>query len=408
MKNKIVIASFLFVLTVPLVLMPFTKSDSSILIGEKRTLATFPDFPNSWEQIKVWPNAFDLYVKDNIAGRSWGLKLYNSLCYKMGISPKDWMILGQDGWFFNDVKGTLKQYKGLHQVIPVETENFVKVVEAHQNYFEEELNIPFLFFVGPDKHYVYPEYLPKYMEKYEGANQNFEKTRTALLNRGINYLEIPDFIKSKKTRDQLLYLKSDTHWNSQGAFEAYQELMKNIQKQFPNIHILEKEDLKEIQKKRKGDAYQAMGGFEGVIPLELENYLMIDPPEKEVSTLNLSFKWVPFEGSVNDVGFTMKPILIETDQTEAPVLLLVRDSFSDALLPYLEHSFSKIIVVHHRFGQWSLRVFKDHKPDIAVLQIVQRNLNKAFFIPNFAKANKKSRKANKKRKGNKNRRLKKQ
>jgi len=77
--------------------------------------------------------------------------------------------------------------------------------------------------------------------------------------------------------------------------------------------------------------------------------------------------------------------IIETKNESGPVLLLLRDSFSSAMIPYYEHSFSKIIATHHNYGNWDTSLLLKEKPDIVIFEVVERFLGRNFTDTKFPK-----------------------
>jgi hypothetical protein len=63
--------------------------------------------------------------------------------------------------------------------------------------------------------------------------------------------------------------------------------------------------------------------------------------------------------------------VIETGLTGKPVLLLVRDSFSLALVPFLESHFSRIVLVHLQDGFWRPDMVERFHPDVVISEVVE-------------------------------------
>jgi hypothetical protein len=68
------------------------------------------------------------------------------------------------------------------------------------------------------------------------------------------------------------------------------------------------------------------------------------------------------------------PRVLETGVAGKPTLLLLRDSFSLAMLPFLEGHFSRIILVHHQEGFWRPDLIERWKPDVVVLEVIESGL----------------------------------
>jgi hypothetical protein len=65
------------------------------------------------------------------------------------------------------------------------------------------------------------------------------------------------------------------------------------------------------------------------------------------------------------------PQVIDTGLAGKPVLLLLRDSFSTALLPFLEGHFSRIVLAHNQDGFWRTDLIERFHPDVVVSEVVE-------------------------------------
>jgi hypothetical protein len=102
-------------------------------------------------------------------------------------------------------------------------------------------------------------------------------------------------------------------------------------------------------------------------------YNLLTSPHFFVLYSEIRYKYLP----------ELMPAIVETSTKEGPVLLLIRDSMGNELIPFLEHSFSKIILFHHLFGKWDPEMLDGLEPDVVIMAVSQRNLNKVIYTPNF-------------------------
>jgi hypothetical protein len=73
--------------------------------------------------------------------------------------------------------------------------------------------------------------------------------------------------------------------------------------------------------------------------------------------------------------------VIDTGQTGKPVVLITRDSFSNALLPFLYSHFSRLILAHNQDGIWREDLIDRFKPDLVILEVVESGLPLSLIAP---------------------------
>jgi len=369
---KIVILAFLSTLFFPLILQPFSINNS--INWENRKLAQFPEIPQKWSDAKKIFSKLDNYLKDNIPLRPIMISLYNTISYQIGVSPTKNIIFGKKDWLFNNSESVAEQQLGRKVLDKKEVVQNCKVLIKNSKYFSSR-NIPFYFFVAPDKHTIYKEYLPNYFNNLGFFNTNFNKIDNHLNQKtNLKPIDIRAKLLEMKPKNHLLYYKLDSHWNELGGFIAYREIMDVINSKRENklTKLKYKKNITiGFPKKFKGSLYKRLG----VLMKKLENVPYIDLEENKIIKSKLI-------GSIG--AYKAKETRIITTSTlNAPTLLLIRDSFSDAMIRYYAHSFSKIILVHHEYGDWNTKILKDHKPDIVIFEMVERYLGKNFKDTNF-------------------------
>lgn len=368
MKEKIVMYIFLISITLPLCLHPFLKNTVS---KENRSITQFPELPTNYKNVKDFFGIFDKYLNDNVPLRSLMISSYNTLCYYIGISPSKPIILGKNGWLFSNFDNVVYQYMGRRCLNKKSTEKFGSVIQKNAEYFESK-KVPFFFFIAPNKHTIYSEYLPDYMNLIVRRKRNFDIVTNYLRDNKIRQINVRQELLEKKQKLPRLYYKTDTHWNNYGSFVAYLKVIREIKKQFKNLNVLDwKDTFSKVEIKNETD-------FAKILSLWINL-------EKEENNLKLykrnrsNFKRIGKKGKF----LAKETHIIQTKNKTGPVLLLLRDSFSTAMIPFYEHSFSKIIATHHNYGDWDTSLLLSQKPDVVIFEMVERYLGKEFKNTKF-------------------------
>lgn len=351
-RDLILIMLFFVILTGPYILDSFIGTDQTS--NEKRILMEKPKFDIS--KINEYTSEYDRYYNDNFPLRNELIRINNSISVNaFNTSPIEKVTIGKNGWLYYSISGEenpMALYRGLNLFTETELETINKNLTEQRDWLKKQ-GIPFILVIAPNKASIYPENIPDNIKKVH------EKTRLDQLieylknNSQIEIVDLRDCLKSEKN-NQRLYHKTDTHWNSYGAFIAYQSIMKQVSKHFPQINIKAIEDCTittEI-----GD-----GG-------DLANMLAMGHMFKEERII-LNLKDMEAKDCQIDMLLSLGVIKTTNDDT-FPSLFMFRDSFSSGMIPYLSESFNDSIYNwNHSFDS---ELIKQAKPDIVIHEIVER------------------------------------
>lgn len=194
------------------------------------------------KKLDNYPNLYETYFNDYIPFRNELVRIKNLLDFylfrnfiynKVILGKNNWLFYDEAIWHFdrNYYTGNYNEYnKKLERI----KENLVS--------FRNELrrrNIEFVLLICPEKHCIYSNYIPDYlnfMNKYITDVEN--KLLSSLKeNTDIKVIYFKDELMKYKDKYQLYY-KADPHWNSLAGYIAYQELMKEMRMNYVDIPSL--------------------------------------------------------------------------------------------------------------------------------------------------------------------------
>jgi hypothetical protein len=268
---------------------------------------------------------------------------------------------GREGWLFYAEEKALDDYMN---AIPFKSEDLEKmgrVLEERRAWLEGK-GIKFFILVAPNKPTVYSEYLPGFIHKI-GKESRLDQVKTYLQRYPkLEFVDVREAL-SKAKRTQRLYYKTDTHWNSYGAFIAYGELMGRIGLHFPAIKKHSLDDF-------TVNIQEFKNGYEAVM-LSLSGYFADEQitlvPKFAPRARDLS---PPFTKSAHGIG---DMIIREVDDPHLPKAVVFHDSFSQSLIPYLSESFRRIVFI------WTFdfmpELIEREKPDMVILECVERYIH---------------------------------
>jgi hypothetical protein len=319
---------------------------------ENRTLTAKPAFNR--ESFFTYPHAFESYYNDNFGFRKCLVKVGSWIRYhafKSSPQPEKCAV-GKDGWIF--LNGTF--YEVTQDLIrkdlksPRQLDSLAKLWESRRESLTKQ-GISYFKACWPDKHVVYPEMMPFSMQvlnkdtvfRFEQAIRYLEKRRSP-----VKVLDVTAKLKElKKTKRP--YHMYDSHWNDDGAFVAYTELM--------NFISTEVAELKPKPKNAFNIEYRIEGNG------DLSNLLDLDLTEQKPL---YSFKndsahlhWIPAD------GFPKKTVVVENPTSfTALTALIYRDSFTNALIPFLSRHFRKMVLIWD--SPYSEEMVQKVKPNVVI------------------------------------------
>ncbi len=176
-------------------------------------------------------------------------------------------------------------------------------------------------------------------------------------NTGASTLDMAGALLEHKDED--LYYRTDHHWTSLGAYYGANVLFEAMGLEPLNLSDYEKTT---VTTEFYGTTFST-SGVRWVAPDSIDTYIPADgvkvtswftgsPEEGSLyvdSYLNQKDKYSYF------LGGNQSLCVIETEHTDAPKVLVIRDSYSDSLAPFLTERFSEIHLFDPRYNLTSVK-----------------------------------------------------
>ncbi|MGN0612535.1 MAG: hypothetical protein ACI4JB_01405 [Porcipelethomonas sp.] len=351
MKKKILyslyIAAFTGVCLIPGLLTPFTQdSDES---AEKRELAEFPSIKTEDGRINTdWTKEFDTYFSEHFAFRNDFVNLNSTLMSEIfRTSAEDDVIIGRDGWLYYSY--TADDFTGVSPAENWEIEETAHIIQMMEKYAQSK-GTRMIFACVPNKNSVYPEYMP-YNYLKSSMPSDLDRLESQMTETGVDFISLKRVLSEKKEEEpeMLLYHKTDTHWNNYGAFTAYNAVAEKLS---TDIISAGEPELKENA--WEGDLQQML--FPQSDSLD----------EQYEYDLDTTYSYVGRFRALDDI--LINTVCPEKDNS----LLMFRDSFGEAILPFMAESFGT--AQFSRTVPYSLDQLESGGTDYCILEIVERNL----------------------------------
>lgn len=152
------------------------------------------------------------------------------------------VLVGRDGFLFLATEGTVPLTQGAIPLAEAEAEGWRASFASQAEGFSA-VGIPYLFILAPMKHTIYPDKLPEWLRPGSGPGRRTD--RILAIARDELDLPVVDLRETlaqarKLNPDQLLYHRTDTHWNELGAALAMQAVLAAVGRRtaMPGTHML--------------------------------------------------------------------------------------------------------------------------------------------------------------------------
>ena len=316
------------------------KSDFSP--KEKRYLQGFPEISVQSLTDGTFETDFENYINDHMVLRDvfMGVNSYSNIAVLNNGS--DGVYKCSDGYLINEPA----------------TDSRLDLNLSVTADFKDKTGIDTTVMIVPSTGYIMDDKLPLVHKNYND-DRYYNRIESFCQKNGLGFVDLRDTFNSHKNSTQLYY-KTDHHWTTVGAYLAYQSLCEKwgIEVKEKNGYIVEKtpdfygttyntsgfwlneSDTIEVWKNRdnhstceitangKTTAYKSM-----FFPKQLEG----------------ADKYTVFLNGNNPVTTVKNP-----DNKGKEKLLVIKDSFSHCLAPFLSEKFSQITLVDMRYYKKSV------------------------------------------------------
>lgn len=347
MKNKyhVYIAMFLILCLLPSAGLLFTGVSSS---AENRETAKAPVLIKEDGINPDFLNDAGAWFEDHFAFRNEAVTGYAMLLGKIfGVSAQQGVIVGKDGWLF--YKDSLEDFQGTGQMTDRQLFQVAHTLRMIRDYARKN-GVRFAFVVAPNKNSLYGEYMPYYYQPFRNHAGNLERLKKYLQKEQVHMIDLDEAFRSSS---QVLYHKRDSHWNNEGAALAADRILTGLGKKHPSY---------------ADRTYELRADFEG----DLDRMLYpaaIEPEEERYYIPSPQFTYC------EEVESNFAP-KINTRSAGSGSLVMYRDSFGNALLPFLAEAYEK--AYFSRAIPYQMQDLSVHQADTLLIERAER------FLPQMA------------------------
>ena len=350
-KGKLIYCILLFAICLcPSLGMLVTKQETS---SENRQLSEFPSPKTEEGKINVeWLSQAGDYFQEHFAFRN-ELVTGNALLHGrlLETSTADGVIQGKNGWLY--YKDSLDDYLGQDLLSDRSLFNIAHMLSMTQQALEEK-GVNFLFTIAPNKNSLYGDNMPYYDKLKVSDQTNRENLESWLTTEKVAYA---DLYQALMEEDEVLYHARDSHWNNKGAALAADVLMDALGKDHDSY---------------EGESYTVRRDYTGDLDTML--YPLASTADDEIY-----YDKETTYATVEEIQSNFDPRITTVNPVKEGSLVMYRDSFGNALLPYMADAYAN--AYFSRGIPYQLMDVETHSADTVIIERAERFLPEMSQFP---------------------------
>lgn len=314
--------------------------------SEKRYLQKFPEVTVEKLLSGDFGSEFETFFADRFPQRNtWvGLNAYTALAE--GNNGASGVYNCKNGYLINK---------------PVSTENNLDKNIGAVADFAKSIDTPTTVMLVPSTGYIVDDVLPTFHDKYND-DEDISKISSTLSKDKIGFVDLRERFKSEYKNGSQLYYKTDHHWTTKGAYTGYQELCKALAITPIDDSTLKKDSYPDFY----GTTYSS-SGFWLTPPDNIEIWNNPKNSDRNISVKITEGANIKTSGSMYFTDHLKEddkyPVFIDGNHALTEItntnakngtILLIKDSFSHSLAPFLAENYSKVVLVDLRYYKESV------------------------------------------------------
>ena len=357
LAERTLVAIFLVALCLPLAGMVL-RLDRDALSAENRTLAPWPQLRWDADSLRALPEQWTRYFEDHFAFRQWLVRWQAMIrLHALRVSPSEAVIRGRDGWLFYADDGAMEDYAEAPPFTVGELEAWRRTLQDTSDWLRSQ-GIAYVFVISPDKHVIYPEYMPATIRRaaVSRIDQLVAHLRT---HSTVRVLDLRPALLAAKSGERI-YHRTDTHWNDRGAFVGYQQIVDALAADVPALRRPARSAFDPRVVRSDGLDLAGMIGLTNVLH---EDDLVLVP--RRAPTARILEPEHPNRRLMHARIVTEAP-------NRGPRAVVFMDSFGAGLVPFLSEDFSRVVYLWQ--NNMDPQIVRQERPRVVIQEWVGRRL----------------------------------
>lgn len=339
--QKIILVAAFFLILAALPILTFLnlpQGENPISENENRPLAKFPQITAETVFDKSAMTGFEDWFNDRFYGREDWIRAKNATERLLGKVEINGVYTVGDQM--------MQAWEGF------DPEFIEKNLDAVNRFTERHSDVPVYFLLAPTSQEIYANLLPK------SAPIGSQSELNSFCRERLSCTVIDVFHALKSNADSYIYYRTDHHWTSYGAYIAYTEAAKSLGFQsepLSSFHI------EHASSDFRGTLYSRTLDL-GVTPDVIDYYHFNEAAAPRTLTINTGTEVKEYDTlymreylEVKDkyssfLGENSPMMTITSEKSpNGQSLLIFKDSYAHAMIPFLANHYSKITVLDLRY-----------------------------------------------------------
>ena len=331
-----------------------------------------------------WPKEYNKRSFDGLFSLDFLETHINYSLFNLGVSGNyKKIVIGTDGWMFlgDFYKKGLSRNRNIESSIisDQEIDRWISSMIARKAWLASK-GVEMIFAIAPNKHSIYPEFLPEWMSIQHPNSTDRLVARSKI--DGFNIIDMRVELLELKKSTPFLYNRTDTHWTGLGAYFGYRMLMQSLEELRPDISYVSLNELIYTPITRRSCCLAGMLKINKQQGKYYDNDYSInfDGAKNTICVAELSYT----EGKKEECKIFMnKRLSIHKSAAEVQNefaknnlnVMILRDSFGGTHNRLINDAFS--MARHYHYNKIkNEKAFKDlvekNQPDVVIYQVVER------------------------------------
>lgn len=303
-------------------------------------------------------NAYRKYFEEHFGFRR-NLILLNGLVKvkALGVSSSPDVVLGKDGWLFLGEE-KMYHYRNLWPYRRSDLEEWRRNLEKRRDLLAKD-GVPYIVTVAPDAQSIYPEYVPDAYNRVVPYSRMDQLIAYMRLKSDFEIVDLRPALEKVKWRERI-YRRYDTHWNSYGAFVAYEQVAGEMKRYFPPVRVRRMDEFRRVKRILDTGDLARMLGIQGTVR---EADVALEPMGPGQARVVRSFQ-----------SGDMRVKVTECDRGEITRAVILHDSFMKGMMPFLAQHFRTAVFISEDDMEFYTDVFKKFRPNVVIQEFVERKM----------------------------------
>ena len=354
-RRIITVVLFIAFLVAGFVTVVILPKDEAAAKQENRNLAQMPSV--SFERIKSgeFASEFETYLSDNVGYRSVFTNISSTYKNSKGVNKYGKVV---------ETKGDLGTGSTTKSRLLVIDDRVMEVYSADKEAQQEYIDmVDFYAQKLPASINMYSMIIPTQIDFMPFYNTVGDSEKEAIdyfysnFNPRVKNINVYDTLKEKFDNNEYVYFRTDHHWKALGAYYAYRKMGEDMGFTPMELSEFQKGEVPDFLGYLYSQA-EATGLSQHKDTIEYYKNAVNDIEFKCVTYSYIPGEEFLYHGKMFDPGqgtsYTMflggdQPYIeIDSQSPNDRTLLMIKDSYSNALLPWLTCAYNKIIVIDAR------------------------------------------------------------